>query len=79
MERLRKVHPDYSKEELLNGLGLKRLCCRSNMITYVDYITLQLEYDRVNEQKEFNMDSSKFITEVTPGNTSQQKRTILAR
>lgn len=63
--------------EMLDKLGLKRLCCRKEMISYVDTLAFQQEYDECNQIKSFDSDS--YIEEKNKYNIQQKKRVLVAK
>jgi DNA-directed RNA polymerase subunit N len=79
-EKERIANPNISMKELMDKYGLKLLCCRYTMMTYVDIVKLQLAYDEANEVQPRHSDTQSGITtEYTKDGVPQKVRRLLAR
>lgn len=71
-KKWKRYQVTMTKAGALNKLGLKRRCCRTVMLTYVDVLQITLDYERMNSLKSPIDTSSQFVTVHTTKNRKFQ-------
>lgn len=66
-KRWRHLQCIQSRKQSLNELGLRFICCRTNMITFVDVTEQILDFERANDVPPPTDTSAEFITIHTDG------------